>query len=98
MVDEAAARLDGTVKRHAYVPSLAYRVAMVAAGRFDGTFVKPNARDWDLAAADIILRRAGGSILRPDGSTPFYGGADTAHGTLVAASDHVAAKLLRALS
>lgn len=98
MVDAAALRLDGSVSRHAYVPSLAYRVAMVAAGRFDGTYMKPNAHDWDLAAADIILERAGGSILRPDGTRPAYAGRATTHGALVAASGHVLPKLLGAMA
>ena len=98
MIDAAALRLDGSVRRHAYVPSLAYRVAMVAAGRFDGTYVKPNAHDWDIAAADIILERAGGSILRPDGTRPAYAGRRTAHGALVAASGHVLPKLLSAMA
>ena len=30
-----------------YIPSLAYRIAMVASGEIDATFVKPNAHDWD---------------------------------------------------
>ena len=85
------------MKRYSYVPSLAYRVAMVAAGRFDGTYVKPNAHDWDIAAADIILEQAGGSILRPDGTRPSYAGRHTAHGALVAASAHVLPELLRAM-
>ncbi len=97
MIDAAATHLDGPVKRYPYVPSLACRVAMVAAGRFDGTYVKPNAHDWDIAAADIILERAGGAILRPDGSRPAYAGAKTAHGALVAASNHVLPELLRAM-
>ena len=28
-------------------------------------FVKPNAHDWDIAAADLILREAGGALARP---------------------------------
>ncbi len=45
-----------------HVPSLAYRLAMVADGRIDGTVVKRNSHDWDLAAADLILERAGGAL------------------------------------
>ncbi len=46
--------------RVSHVPSLAYRLAMIADGRIDGTIVKRNSHDWDLAAADLILSRAGG--------------------------------------
>ncbi len=42
----------GPVRVHPYVPSLAYRIAMVARGDIAGTFIRPNSRDWDLAAAD----------------------------------------------
>jgi myo-inositol-1(or 4)-monophosphatase len=75
----------------AYIPSLAYRLAMVASGRLDGTFVKPNSHDWDLAAADLILRRAGGAVVNAMGEAPFYAGADPRHGALAAGSG----KLLR---
>ncbi len=71
------------VRRSPYVPSLAYRIAMVADGTLDATFVKPNSRDWDLAAADIILQEAGGAILDQLGRPPAYGRQDTAHGALV---------------
>ena len=52
--------------RAPYVPSLAYRIAMVAEGALDATFIKPNSHDWDLAAADLILAEAGGRLLRAD--------------------------------
>jgi myo-inositol-1(or 4)-monophosphatase len=70
----------------AYIPSLAYRIAMIADGKLDATFVKPNAQDWDLAAADLILREAGGKVLTYKGEPPVYGGAVTTHGKLVAGS------------
>jgi myo-inositol-1(or 4)-monophosphatase len=71
----------------AYIPSLAYRIAMVASGRIDATFVKQNSNDWDLAAADLILHEAGGGILNREGRTPLYGTTDNPkHGALVAGS------------
>ena len=42
---------------------------MVADGSLDASFVKPNSHDWDLAAADLILREAGGSLLDAGGQT-----------------------------
>lgn len=69
-----------------YIPSLAYRIALVASGEIDATFVKPNAHDWDLAAADLILRRAGGAVLGEDGAPPAYAGREPRHGALVAGS------------
>jgi myo-inositol-1(or 4)-monophosphatase len=70
----------------AYVPSLAYRIAMVASGELDATFVKPNSHDWDLAGADVILRRAGGAVLDTTGNPPRYAGPKPRHGALVAGS------------
>ena len=67
-----------------HIPSLAYRVAMIADRKMDATFIKPNAHDWDLAAADLILTEAGGEILRGNGTKPEYARADTKHGILVA--------------
>ena len=72
------------LERHPYVPSLAYRVAMLAEGRIDATFMKPNSHDWDLAAADLILLEAGGRVLDPQGRPLHYASADPRHGALAA--------------
>ena len=69
-----------------YIPSLAYRIAIVANGEFDATFVKPDSHDWDLAAADLILREAGGGMRNHLGEPPRYAGRETRHGALVAGS------------
>jgi myo-inositol-1(or 4)-monophosphatase len=69
-----------------YIPSLAYRIAMVASGALDATFVRANSHDWDLAAADLILRSAGGRLVERDGAAPAYAGPDPRHGALAAGS------------
>jgi myo-inositol-1(or 4)-monophosphatase len=80
------AQVTGAVPHaHSHIPSLAYRIAMIADGRLDGAFVKPDAQDWDLAAADLILAETGGTICGVDGSRATYGKPSTAHGLLVAA-------------
>jgi myo-inositol-1(or 4)-monophosphatase len=86
MLDALPQEVRDRLKRSAYIPSLAYRVAMVADGGLDGSFVKPNSHDWDLAAADLILREAGGRLLNEHGKAPSYGGAEIRHGALVAGS------------
>lgn len=87
MVRTAQESLGGTIQPGGYIPSLAYRLAMVASGRIDATFVKPNSHDWDLAAADLILREAGGRILNRAGEQPTYASTDNPkHGALVAGS------------
>ena len=80
--------------RAPYSPSLAYRLAMIANGTLDATFVKPNAHDWDIAAADLILREAGGQLLDPHGRTPLYAGEVTRHGALAAGSGELLAVLV----
>jgi myo-inositol-1(or 4)-monophosphatase len=62
------------IDAHPYVPSLAYRIALVARGTMDATFVKPNAHDWDLAAADLMLSEAGGEVRDGNGRRPRYAG------------------------
>ncbi|MEM6586943.1 MAG: 3'(2'),5'-bisphosphate nucleotidase CysQ [Pseudomonadota bacterium] len=43
----------------AYRPSLAYRMALVAEGRFDAMITFRPSWEWDIAAGDLILREAG---------------------------------------
>lgn len=88
----------GGVGRVAYVPSLAYRIAMIAAGRIDATFIKPSSQDWDLAAADLILEEAGGRIETPAKVPPSYGTESTAHGALAAGSGALLEAMVRFLA
>ncbi|TRC96696.1 3'(2'),5'-bisphosphate nucleotidase CysQ [Mesorhizobium sp. WSM4306] len=86
LIDRMPAEWLRRVQRAAHIPSLAYRLAMVANGTLDATFVKPNAHDWDIAAADLILREAGGAVLDGHGRAPVYAGEIIRHGALVAGS------------
>lgn len=74
------------VERVEHIPSLAYRLAMVAEGRIDATLVKRNSHDWDLAAADLILKRAGGELVDLDGRGLVYNRHQVTHGVLCAAT------------
>lgn len=85
-------------RRGPYFPSLAYRVAAVASGDLDATYVKPNAHDWDIAAADIILSEAGGRIVDARGAELAYAGADPRHGALVAGSGRLLERLSELLA
>lgn len=81
-----------------YVPSLAYRIAMVARGEIDATFVKPNSHDWDLAAADLILQEAGGQVIDATGAPLVYATANSKHGSLAAGSGPLLAKMTTILA
>jgi myo-inositol-1(or 4)-monophosphatase len=52
--------------------SIALRVALVAAGRFDGAMTMAEIHDWDVAAADLIIREAGGVFTTIEGVSPRY--------------------------
>lgn len=77
-------RSAGPVLRPPRIPSLALRIARVAEGSVDIGLISANARDWDIAAADLILTEAGGWLCGLDGVAPRYNEADPVHGELVA--------------
>lgn len=52
--------------------SIAYRMALVAAGKFDAALSLSAKYDWDLAAGDIIVHEAGGRATGPDGALLVY--------------------------
>lgn len=82
----------------AYRPSLAYRLALVAQGRFDGMLTLRPSWEWDIAAGDLILREAGalctdraGAALRFNNPNPLLNG-------VIAGGRHVHRELRAALS
>jgi myo-inositol-1(or 4)-monophosphatase len=85
---------DLNVRRVPHVPSLAYRLAMAADGRIDGTIVKADSHDWDLAAADLILQRAGGALTDLWGQLLSYNRKAVSHGVLLAGTSEARHVLL----
>jgi myo-inositol-1(or 4)-monophosphatase len=67
------------------VPSLALRIARIAEGVIDAGLVSPDSRDWDIAAADLILRQAGGALRGFAGEAPLYNRPVPVHGVLYGA-------------
>jgi len=82
----AAVVAGGVARKPRFVASLAYRVALVASGEIDVAIAKPNARDWDLAAADLLVHEAGARLAPLDGGRLRYNQRDTAHPMLIAAN------------
>jgi myo-inositol-1(or 4)-monophosphatase len=66
-------------------PSLALRIAQIAMGEADVAIAKPNSRDWDIAAADVILSEAGGALVELDGDALSYNRPNPRRDMLVAA-------------
>ena len=78
------------------VPSLALRLARVADGSLDGGIVSPDSRDWDLAAADLIVQEAGGLVTSLDNARLAYNRPRPVHATLVVAGADLHPTLLAA--
>jgi myo-inositol-1(or 4)-monophosphatase len=81
-------RLAATAPAFTVMPrvhSLALRLARVADGTLDAAFASDTSRDWDLAAADLLVHESGGALTTTGGTTLAYNGATTVHDVLVAA-------------
>lgn len=74
--------------------SIAYRMALVASGAFDGALALSKKREWDLAAADLLVREAGGLVTTHLGDTLTYNGATPLHPSMVCAGPLLHAQLL----
>lgn len=70
--------------RNQFFASLAYRLARVADGRLDAVVIRADAKDWDLAAADLLVHEAGGLLCDLEGNVPRYDRTETGHPPLVA--------------
>ncbi|WP_339764040.1 3'(2'),5'-bisphosphate nucleotidase CysQ [uncultured Hoeflea sp.] len=75
-------------------PSLALRVAAVANSELDGVYVRPQASEWDLAAADVLLTETGHILVDGSGRRMLYNQPDPARGLLLAASHQQVTGLL----
>lgn len=49
------------------IGSLAYKLALVASGRYDGYLSWRRTHDWDIAGAAVLLAEAGGKLTDADG-------------------------------
>jgi myo-inositol-1(or 4)-monophosphatase len=65
--------------------SLAYKLALVAAGRFDGMVSRRVCHDWDVAAAQLLIAEAGGRLTGSDGGALVLNRPDPRHCGLAAA-------------
>jgi myo-inositol-1(or 4)-monophosphatase len=90
--------LDGWPPMHIEnFSSIAYRVALVAAARFDAMISLTVKRDWDLAAADIILSEAGGRLVDGDGQPLAYNRPSAIQGATIASGPGLIQPLLAEL-
>jgi len=78
--------------------SIAYRMALVAAGRFDAMLALSAKRDWDMAAAQIIVTEAGGLVTTHTNAPPRYNRESTIQPSVVAAGPKLHAQLMARVS
>jgi len=82
MVDKLE-HYTGALTKMPRLPSLALRLARVASNDLDIALVSAHARDWDIAAADLLIEEAGGLLTGLDGFRPVYNLRDPQHETLI---------------
>jgi myo-inositol-1(or 4)-monophosphatase len=75
----------GEIVLHPRIGSLALRLCRVAQGSLDAAFAGGQSRDWDLAAANLIVQEAGGNMTALSGDAISYNRREVTHGVLVAA-------------
>ena len=85
------------VKRE-FRPSLAWRLCLVAEGRFDAALSVRPAWDWDIAAASLIAERAGCAATDRSGGTFRFNGVMPQSAGLVVANPALHAELLAGLA
>lgn len=69
--------------------SMAYRIALVAAGKADATISMSPKNDWDIAAAHIILDEAGGRMSTQKGISISYNKPKLRHSGVLASNSPI---------
>ena len=82
---ERLGRTMNEISPHPRIASLALRLCRVAHGRLDAAFAGGQSRDWDLAAANLIVQEANGNMTALSGEAILYNRREVTHGVLVAA-------------
>ena len=80
------------------INSLAYRISLVAAGRYDAVVSLGVKSEWDVAAADLVLSEAGGRITTARGEPYAYNKSEPEVRAVVAAGPALHDELLRFLA
>jgi len=79
-------------------PSLAYRMCLVANGRFDGMLTLRDTWEWDVAAGTLIIEEAGGAVSTQAGKTPIFNNSRPMLNGIVAAGPALHAQLIERIA
>lgn len=82
----------------AFRPSLAYRLCLVAEGRYDAMLTLRDAWEWDVAAGALIAAEAGAVVTDRQGRAPVFNARHPVTAGLVVAGTLVHAGLMRHLA
>ena len=74
--------------------SVAYKLALVAAGRADATWTLTPKSEWDVAAGAALVAAAGGAVRLPNGAEPRFNQPSTRVPGLVAAAPRLVIELV----
>jgi myo-inositol-1(or 4)-monophosphatase len=77
--------------------SIAYRMALIAAGKFDAAIVLAPKHDWDMAAGDVLVREAGGIVTSRDGHPLRFGGSNAVQRSMICAGPKLHAMFMEQL-
>ena len=84
--------------KRSHRPSLAYRLALVAEGRFDAMITLRQSWEWDIAAGALIITEAGGSAQDRTGAGLRFNNADPRLNGVVAGGGPACLALIDALA
>lgn len=90
------ARFEGGSVRP--MSSIAYKLALVAAGRFDATASAWPKSDWDICAGDLLVTEAGGSMTSMAGLPLVYNQTTPKHRTCLACNRQIHPALVARLT
>jgi myo-inositol-1(or 4)-monophosphatase len=77
------------------INSIAYRMALVACGRYDGCVSLNGKSDWDIAAAELLVLEAGGKVTTTGGEGFRYNTPEPRHNSLILGGAAMHDRLLR---
>jgi len=95
IVEAMATDVGASIEIVPRVPSLAYRLCMIARGAIDFAVSAANSSDWDIAGADILLEESGARLTDVSGERLRYNSRQVRRGALLAASDAGAPRLIK---
>tara|TARA_Y100000589_G_scaffold332224_1_gene390507 strand:+ start:4631 stop:5407 length:777 start_codon:yes stop_codon:yes gene_type:complete len=80
--------------KFSFIGSIAYRMALVAKGEYDGTITLSNKSDWDIAAGNLIVEEAGGKVTMKNGEGIQYNKKNILHPNLIVANSVIHRKII----